>query len=202
MKIALTGIVLICSVVSAWSQTFPSELWHQGKIVLVTEDTISGKIKYDLTRDFVQVKSHGKLLVYAASKILYFEIFDETTEDYRQFYSIPYSHTGGYKSPVIFEVLFEGKMTLLCREEVSVVSAQSNTYSIRGGNYTYEVLVYNYYFLDHTGNIVKYTNKKKDLMEVLSKRYDQVNKYMKQRKLQHDKRVDLIRIVAFYNGMI
>ena len=44
---------------------------------------------------------------------MFFEIFDVTIKQYRQFYSLPYSGKGGYKAPVFFELLAEGKLTLL-----------------------------------------------------------------------------------------
>ena len=70
------------------------------------------------------------------------------------------------------------------------------------GNYSKEVLIYDYYFLDKNGNITKYTQKKKDLMIVLASQRSQVTEYMKSNRLHHDKRNDLIRIFAFYNALI
>ena len=75
-----------------------------------------------------------------------------------------------------------------------------NPYSY--GNYSKEVLIYEYYFLDKNGNITKYTQKKKDLMNVLAIRKNQVTEYIKSNRLHHDKRNDLIRIIAFYNALL
>src|SRR4051812_39523592 len=83
----LTGIfVLIMNFVHA-QQHWPFELWHEGKIVLATGDTLKGLVKYDLQQDLVQhmVKSQ-QAEVYTARKVMYFEIFDESIRHYRRFF--------------------------------------------------------------------------------------------------------------------
>lgn len=116
---------------SAISQDFPSERWHKGKLVLLSEDTIVGKIKYDLQNDLLQVNVRNVLQTYSSRKILYFEIFDETIESYRHFYALPYNVQANYKVPLLFEVLYEGKLSLLCREEIVTESVpQYNSYEL------------------------------------------------------------------------
>jgi hypothetical protein len=86
------------------------------KRVLDTGDTLRGLIKYDLDKDIIQLQANNKLESYTARKVLLFEIFDETVKRYRNFYSLPYALAGQYKAPVFFELLQEGKLTVLCRE--------------------------------------------------------------------------------------
>lgn len=195
--VALFFIVLFQFQVSA--QIFPSEMWHEGKLMLVSEDTLPGKIKYDLPKGIVQVDIGIKIYTYSAKNIFFFEIYDITSEHYREFYVLPYGVASSYKIPVIFEVLVEGNISLLSQEYVGVKNVQ-NPYSY--GNYSKEVLIYEYYFLDKNGNITKYTQKKKDLMNVLAIRKNQVTEYIKSNRLHHDKRNDLIRIIAFYNALL
>ena len=106
-----------------YAQDFPSELWHNGKLVLLSEDTIVGKIKYDMQNDMVQINVRNVLQTYSARKIYYFEIFDETIKSYRHFYALPYGVQKNYEVPLIFEVLYEGKLSLLCREEIVTEAA-------------------------------------------------------------------------------
>ena len=47
--------VLILISLAGFSQDFPSEMWHKGKLVLLSEDTVYGKVKYDLQNDAVQI---------------------------------------------------------------------------------------------------------------------------------------------------
>ena len=199
MKSALLTIVFSLVLQLGFSQEFPSEMWHEGKLVLVSEETISGMLKYDQVKGIVQADVDGKILTYSANSIFHFEIYDITSESYREFYVLPYGLVTSYKAPVIFEVLVEGNLTLLCREYILTKNIQS-PYSI--GSYAKEVLAYDYFFLDRTGNITKYTLKKKDLYSALSKRQNQVIEYMKANRLHHDRRNDLVRVIAFYNALI
>ena len=199
MKSVLLTIFLTFVLYSGFSQTFPSEIWHEGKLFLVNEEVYSGKIKYDQTKGIVQVEEDGKILTFSANSIFHFEIYDITSESYREFYVLPYGLLSSYKTPVIFEVLIEGNITLLSREYVSLENIQ-NPYSL--GSYTKEILVYDYFFLDKTGDITKYTMKKKDLYSIVYKRQKEVVEFMKANRLHHDKRNDLVRIIAFYNALL
>lgn len=181
------------------AQVFPSELWHDGKMVLTSEEIIKGKIKYDLQKGIVQVDTGKRLLTFSAKSIFYFEIFDSTIDAQREFYVLPYGLVSNYKIPVIFEVLVEGNITLLSREYITTRNVQSPYFY---GSYQREILAYEYYFLDTQGNITLYTMKKKDLLEVLSKRQKQVSEYIRANRLNSDKRNDLVRIIAFYNALI
>jgi len=191
-------LLYLCSL-SAVSQEFPSEIWHNGKMVLVSEDTLVGKIKYDLTRDIVQVEVRDNTFTYSAQKIFFFEIFDKTTESYREFYVLPYGLVTSYKAPVIFEVLVRGNITLLSREFIGIKNVQ-NPYSF--GSYSQKILEYYYYFLDREGSITKFTTKKRDLFTITAKKQDQVMEFMKANKLNHESRNDLVRIINFYNSLL
>ncbi|VAW27522.1 hypothetical protein MNBD_BACTEROID06-746 [hydrothermal vent metagenome] len=196
-------LMLIAAATAANAQEFPSELWHKGMVVLVNEDTISGKIKYNLEKDLIQVEANKKLYTYSSKKVFYFQIFDETVDSYREFYALPYTLVDQYKSEIFFEVLVEGKLTLLCREAIATRTVNDNI-SPYGSpvSYSRNVLVYTYYFLDSKGKITKYTMKKRDLLKVLSSRAAKIEEYMRVNRLRADKRYDLSRIISFYNGII
>lgn len=187
----------------SFSQEFPSQLWHEGKLVLVNEDVYEGLLKYDLDRGVVQVEQGEKFLTFGAQSIFYFKLFDATVEANREFYVLPYGLMTNYKAPVIFEVLVEGNLTLLCREKITTKNmSASSPYYYNTPTYQQEVLIYDYYFLDREGNITPYNLKKKELMEAVSQRQSQVDNYIKQNRLRFDRRNDLVRIIAFFNALI
>ena len=193
-----------------FSQDFPSEMWHKGKLVLLSEDTIIGKIKYDLQNDAIQINVRNVLQTYSARKILYFEIFDETIDSYRHFYALPYSVQKNYEIPLLFEVLYEGHLSLLCREEIVTESTpqyNSYPYSSYGNSYPYgnqkrARLNYKYYFLDERGGIQDYNLKKNELMTFFKKQQQQVKQYIKKNNLKHDRMRDLVRVTAYYNALL
>jgi len=200
----LLTIILLLTTVSAYGQKFPSEFWHKGKLVTSDGDTLEGKLKYDLSRDLVQVDLNNQIFTFGAKKILYFEIFDVTVDNYRQFYSIPYNITQGYKSEILFEVLYEGKLTLLTRESVSQKSSSynNNNYYWSGNSFTRTVLTYEFFFLTSKGEITLFTQKRKDLLDIMKDRYTQMKKYIKTYGLKTDDKGDLARITAYYNTLI
>jgi hypothetical protein len=192
-------VILFYSFQDAVAQKFPSDLWHEGKIVLLEGDTLRGSVKYDLQQDLVQYGvANERTTAFSARKVLFFEIFDNSTRRYRQFFALPFTTTSGYKAPVFFELLEEGKMTLLSRESVEYRTYNSPYYM---GSYSRLVIVYKYYFLDDKGEISEFTGNKNDLLNMMKNKGDEVEKYIKANKLRHDDKNDFTRIVAYYNSL-
>lgn len=186
------------------AQDFSSRMFHKGWLVTEDQDTVRGDIKYDLENNAVQVMvSKRKVNTYSSKKILYFEIFDTILKTYRQFYAIPYQIEINYKAPILFEVLYEGKTSLLVREKiVTTTDPYSQSYFDRvGGGATQEKLSFVYYFVDTKGKMQMYNGKKNYLFEILNQNTDQVKKYIKSNKLKTDQMRDLVRITAFYNSL-
>jgi hypothetical protein len=204
MKKLFAVIILTLAALSgSYSQQFPSDLWHEGKLVLANEEVYEGLLKYDLERGIVQVEQGEKVFTFSAQSIFYFKIYDVTVEANREFYVLPYGLVSNYKAPVIFEVLVEGNISLLCREHISSKSVTAaNPYMYNTPTYQREVLVYDYYFLDRKGNITPYNLKKRELMQAVAQRQSQVSDYIKKNRLKFDRRTDIIRIIAFYNALI
>ncbi len=198
----LLFVIILIATIQAKAQEFPSDLWHKGMLVLVNEDTIIGKIKYNLVQDLVQVEAGKKVYTFGSKKVFYFQIFDETVDAYREFYTLPFALKNMYEAPVIFEVLVEGPLTLLCRESIITKTVNNSNPYGTAMTYSRKELVYTYYFLSAKGEITKYSLKRKDLLNMLSKRSDKIDQYMKVNRLRADKRYDISRIIAFYNGII
>ena len=200
MKVTTLFIVLFTALMSpALSQTWPFEMWHEGKIVLVEGDTLRGLLKYDLQKDLVEFTFNDRQgEIFTARKVAFFEIFDETIRKYRQFYALPFNTAGAYKAPVFFELLEEGKMTLLAREFLESRTYSSSYYS---GTYNRIVLSYKYFFLDHDGNIVEFNGNKNDLLDMMGKNGNDVAKYIKSNDLRFDDKYDLAKIIAYYNSL-
>lgn len=194
----IIGICILLSF-SAQAQKWPFELWHEGKIVLLQGDTLKGLVKYDLQQDLLQYNWHDqKVEAYSARKVLFFEIFDVTVHRYRQFFALPYTTPAGYRAPVFFELLEEGKMTLLVREALENRTYSSPYYM---GSYTRVVLVYKYYLMGEDGNIAEFTGNKNDLLDLMGKRAEEVEKYIKSNRLRFDEKYDLAKIIAYYNSL-
>jgi hypothetical protein len=194
------SLLLIATAVHGQQQTsnFSFEHWHKGYLILEGGDTLKGQIKYNLQADLVQFQDQNKIDTYTARKIVFLEIFDAVTRDYRRFFSLPYALQSGYKSPVFFELLCEGKMTLLSREALEYRTFSSFYYY---GSYTRLVLVYKYFLLDENGEIKEFIGKKNDWLYAMGNKGDEVQKYAKSNKLDFDEKQDLTKIVEYYNSL-
>ena len=192
----------------SFSQDFPSEVWHEGKVVLIDGDTLAGQIKYDFQNDLIQLNFNGVLRTFSARKIFYFQIFDSMAGSYRYFYSLPFSLHSNYETPILFEVLYEGKLTLLAREEIVTENVNSPSYNYYYyptypySSYTRERLAYRFFFLEENGEIVYYNLKKSELTTIFGKYYKDINQYMKKNNLKFNDLRDLVRITAYYNSLI
>jgi hypothetical protein len=143
------ALVIAAAVTASAQKDWPSELWHDGKIVLIDGDTLKGMVKYDFQQNVVQyVVNNKQAEIYSARKVLFFEIFDETVHKYRRFFVLPYTNASNYKAPVFFELLEEGKITLLSRELLEYKTYNNNFY---GGSYSRLVQTYYYYLLKDDG---------------------------------------------------
>lgn len=198
MRVAIFSLwILITSTASG--QQFAFEMWHTGKVVLDTGDTLRGLIKYDLDNDILQVQANNKLESYTARKVLLFEIFDETVKRYRNFYSLPYALAGQYKAPVFFELLQEGKLTVLCREVLEYRTTSSPYYFY--GSYTRLVLIYKYFIMRENGVIEEFRGKKNDWYELMPGKSEEIQKFAKQNRLSLDDKYELSRVVEYYNSL-
>jgi hypothetical protein len=184
------------------AQNFPSELWHEGRIILVDGDTIKGMIKYDLQQDLLQLTRDDKTVdAFTARKVLFFEIFDNSVHLYRQFYALPYSISSSYHAPVFFELLVDGTMTLLCREALEYRTMTYNNAGYYGPSFTRLVLVNSFFILDEKGNISPFSGKKNELLDLMGKKAEIVQKFMRTHRLRVEEKYDLAKIVAYYNSL-
>ena len=197
MRFALA--FLVCIAAAAQGQEFAFEFWHEGRLVTEESDTLKGAIMYNLQTDLLQLKRGERLETLTARKVVFFEIFDVTIKQYRVFYSLPFSATGTqYKAPIFFELLAEGKMTLLCRESLEYKNYSSFYYY---GTYSRLVLINKYFLLDEKGEIIAFTGNKNDWISLMGNKGPEVQKYVKANKLDFDEKEELVKIVAFYNSL-
>lgn len=198
MRKFVVCLVLVITSLSAKAQ-WAFELWHEGKVVLATGDTLRGQVKYDLQQDIIQfTDKRGTVEAFSARKVLFCEIFDTTVGSYRQFYSLPYTATSGYRTPVFFELIAEGKLTVLSREKLENQTTTSPYYY---GSFSRTVLVNKYFMLKENGDIVDFSTRKNDFLQLVGRHGDIMNGFMKDNKLQLDDKKELAQIINYYNSL-
>ncbi len=197
MRLFLTLLIVLAAQVAP-AQRFASDLWHAGKMVLDTGDTLRGNLKYDMTADILQLQIEKRLESYTARKVLFFEIFDETVSRYRIFYSLPYAQAGLYKAPVFFELLQEGKLTVLCRESIEYRTTSSPYFY---GSYSRLVEVNKYFILKEDGTITEYRGRKNDWYDLMPNKKSEVERFAKDNRLSLEEKYELSRVIEYYNSL-
>ena len=190
------------------AQKFPSDIWHKGKLVTNDGDTINGNLKYDFESQSIQLDDGKTLKAFNVNNLFFFEIYDETIRDYREFYSLLYEVGYDYNVPVLFEMMIEGKLSLLLRERIVAESTQSYmpSYYAYGlmpaftNNYGYiNKVKYDYFFLTNDGKIHRFKGKKKELYKLMNDKFSDIKEYVIKNRINLKKMSDLARIVNYYN---
>lgn len=197
IRLLSCSFFLLCITASAQQWSF--EYWHDGKAVLESGDTLRGRIKYEIDKDLIQVDVKGTLQSLTSRKVLFYEISDAVSGRYRQFYSIPFSFTGGYKTPSFFELLTEGKLTLLSKEALENRSYNTGYYAY--GTISRLVLVEKYFVLDEKGNVAPFSGKKSELLEIMHNKDDEIKRFIKSNDINMERRLDVVRTFAYYNAL-
>ena len=183
----------------ATAQRWSFEYWHEGRVVLESGDTLVGKIKYEIDKDLIQLDAKGSLQSLTSRKVIFYSFHDAVTGRFRQFYSIPFSANGGYKAPVFFELLSEGKLSLLAREALETRSYSTGYYGYGGINRV--VLVDKYFVLDEKGNINSISDKKNEVLGLMKLREDEIRRFMRSNNINLNYKPDMVRTFSYYNSL-
>ncbi|MBK6264883.1 hypothetical protein JKA74_07530 [Marivirga sp. S37H4] len=187
------------------AQNLPNELWHPGKIVLDEGDTLSGQIQYDFKTNLVQLAVDNKIKTFSSQQVLFLSFHCQFFKRFRYFYSIPYRLKGSMNVPVFFEILAEGRLTLMAREYVVIENMNrygNPMYRPMGSVGSREILTYDYYFLTDSGDLNLYLEKKKDLLPYFGRYEDAMVRYIKKQRLKVDRQQDLVKIINYYNDLV
>lgn len=190
-------LILVCFTFLHAKAQWPSERWHSGEIVLEEGDTLRGKIKYDMEQNMVQYIGRDlNQRVFYPKKVVSFVIYDEGVGHHRKFYTLLYEMTPGFKGPVFFELLSDGKLALFSRETINVVPTGSGMAISR------EMLIYKLYLMGDDGEIKEFRGTKSALLAKMGRYSQQVNEFIKKNRLTVSDVNHFIRIIAYYNALV
>ena len=186
---------------STWSLSqISSNEWHKGIVVTTDQDTISGEIKYDFSSNMITLIKNESVIAFSSHKLVYFEIYDESYKSFREFYAIPHKNASNYFTPTLFELQFEGVLSLLSREKI-VLETSSVGYGYGVPMISQPTVRYDFYFLTKAGKLTQFSGSKRDLLRILVKKKNKLQSYIKGNRLKTDDLRDLVRIIAFYNSI-
>ncbi len=141
-------------------------------------------LNYNIYKDEVAL-SKGKDSVFVIDK----DLVDSFTINNKNFQK--YNNS-------FYEVLVLGKkVSLLKKYEIKVIEGMFNPTD--GKKEIDRLSIVDDYYVNETGNILKFKPSKKALTKLFSDKENEVNNYIKMNKLSYKKEGDIIKIFKFYN---
>lgn len=199
-------LILILQIIvgkTAIAQNFSKDYWHKGEVFLFTEESIKGSIRYDLDQNNITIRTlDNKLHSYNASQVEQFWIQDELQKRVRYFYALPQITKDDYRVLYFFELLTEGTITLLCRENFVVKQVgYYSPYMWGGGSNggSYVVQEDDYFLLNKEGNVVDVAEDKEAIMNLFGKKKDVMELYLIDHNNKLRNREDLLKMIRYYN---
>ena len=200
MRVSSLIVVFFLSAFTLSAQQFSSDFWHDGFVVTAKGDTLRGQVKYDMETNVILLQN-ANFKTLSSFQVFYFNIYDKLVENYRQFYSIPYRLKYDHETPVFFELLFEGPLSLLAREAIVQETVPLGNSVTRGSTVIRNKVALEFYFVDKEGDLAAYSGKRSDLYEIMVRKEKKVREFIKSNGLKTDNARDLVRITAFYNSI-
>lgn len=205
MKYFCFLIMFLLFIKNTEAQKQPGSTWGAGLVALLDETEYNGQIKYDLTINTVQLNQGDKTLSFGASKVEYFEFFDVNEKILRQFYSLPFTATtSNYESLIFFELLTEGKITLLNREELieRVVSRPMTFGYYPGGTMIERTLQDNFFILEENGKVRVFDPAQENIFDVFFPYTNQMLDFAAKNRVSSRRKHDLILLINHYNLVV
>ncbi len=208
-------LTLVCLSLEVFAQqTFPSQVFHAGEVILNDGTRYRGLIQYDLGSDvilFREATAKG-LATFNANQFKTFKINQEDVEKTRVFYTLPYREDNGYRRPKIFEALYQGETSLVGREYIiertrpisqgfARRSLYDPFYDPFDRRFTTKYLAYNLYLVDQKGGITILGKSRGDVIRAFEDHHSDLRKFIKQEKLKMNRIEDLTRLIRYYNSL-
>jgi hypothetical protein len=183
------------------AQNYTLDKTHYGTVILASGDTLRGVFSVNLTNDVVQIEQRSAIKTFSARQIEQFSFEDGDNKTTRYFYSLPFAAAGSYKAPWFFEMLHEGPyLSLLARQMLVYESVPTyNGFSGYTSLASVPRISYDYFFLTEKEGIVRYSQRRKELLQALKDLNEEIEKFIKEQRLSVTNRADLERIVEHYN---
>ncbi|MDQ4140581.1 MAG: hypothetical protein M3142_08640 [Bacteroidota bacterium] len=204
----------------SFAQNLNKHEWAEGKIVLTTGETLSGTLGYFYNKEIIQVKgTDGFTRTFSPVNVAYFQGFNEqkqVLQTFKPFHWSPNPDVPAFKTPAFFEVVTEGKYTLVKRsafvirnlDPVPMYTSLGRYYepyptqeTLRSGKNYQIARLHSYYLLTPENQIISLRNPKKDLEELYEDKAGSMKAYIRSKKLSYKNPVALTHVVQYFNHL-
>ena len=178
--------------------------WITGSIYVKGEAVVEDKpLKYEIVRQWVEVKDGDQVLVLTARKISGFEWYSsENTGSSKFIRATDFKMADGDLVPLGFlELLVDGDVKLLMHRSVQIYTANSAV-SVSGSHRAHDIFYIDNYFLAKEGKLYPIRKRKRKDIYLFDKKPNEIMSYSRKRGLIFNRKKDLILIVSHYNELV
>ena len=201
----------------AYGQQLPQQIWHSGEIVLSNGEVISGKVKYNLETETVQLNADGMLKAFGVNQVREFTINEIRNQKKRVFQVFLKYNEAGFKRPHFFETLEQGEVSLFAREYVRYAPADFKSRSNRSmrppmdnhsrklsksKNQVKKELAHKLFILNKDGHMIPLGNSAQQVVSVLGQNQRLLRDFIDQEKLRMEDVNDVFRVVSYYQEVL
>ena len=185
-----------CFVVYAQdSLDLDTERWYEGYLVTTNGDTLRGELSYNMVTNMVKVRQRDQMRVFSSFQTFHYKLYDEVDRRWRRFFSIPYSLKNDHPTPVLFELLSEGKLSLLARERWKNTLKNDHLQRSR-------YLKKDYFFIDRLGAIEYTQGRRGHLLHLMSDHEDNLRRYIRTNFIDLNQERSLQMVTTYYNKLV
>ncbi|MBC7893023.1 MAG: hypothetical protein H7Y12_12475 [Sphingobacteriaceae bacterium] len=189
---ALITALFFSLLISFPSTAQTSDAWQSGQVELATGDWLAGELRYNSDLHLLELALDGTVQTFTPQKVASFYFFDPEVGCNRSFVRRDVSGPYGHEMPTFFEVLVEGRVQLLAREEEHR-SVWLRRLIGRGSNR---------YFLAYAdGRIVKYRGRVEQLTALLADHKPEVDFFVKRVQWYRHEEKPIAELMRFYNSL-
>ncbi|WP_420153568.1 hypothetical protein [Siphonobacter sp.] len=183
-------LVLFCSlyVHSVFAKQQPS--WYSGKVELQSGEWLTGELHFNTDLGLLEFSMDGVTNVLSAQKVASFYYYDEEANRMRTFIVESFAHRDRLV-PTFFEVLVDGRIRLLGREQVLKVPFHDEKQKKNV-----------YYFQHPNGQIVKYKGRLRQIYKTLPNQQDEVSFFVNRVKwYRYDEEKPIVELFRYCNSL-
>ena len=173
------------------------ETWHLGELQLIDDSVIEGEFRYDLLTETIQLlNENNKVQTFTTQQVFSLTLYDQEVNGIRNILVLPYINESGYERPKLFEVIVEGKATLLARGYFVKWGDPQHPMTLSKHAYIFDGM----FIMNEDGEINKILLQRANVANQFGDQQAKLKKFMKKERLKLDDLPDVTKLFEYYNN--
>ena len=190
-SVVLLCIVLLSGPIFTHAQRADSD-WSAGQVTFSSGAWQTGTLRYNPDLGLLELTDNGVLQTLPAQKVLSFSFFDAHEGRHRNFVTREFSQRNGFALPTYFELVVDGRVQLLAREQVQRSTLLRRLIG-KGSN--------DYFLAYPEGDIIPYHGRLDQLYYLLDDRRPEVEFFVNRVNWYKHEEKPIAELVRFYNSL-